>query len=129
MSQKAILCVDDEELILNSLSDQLHNHFGDRYIYEFAESADEALEVIEELDQERVKILVIVSDWLMPGMKGDEFLIWVHQRYPQIITVMLTGQADQEAIERVRKHANLHRCLYKPWSEEDLIETLQSGLA
>jgi CheY-like chemotaxis protein len=129
MSQKAILCVDDEELILNSLSDQLHNHFGDRYIYEFAESADEALEVIEELNQEGLHILVIVSDWLMPGMKGDEFLIWVHQHYPHIVTVMLTGQADQEAIERVRKHANLHRCLYKPWSEEELIDTLRSGLA
>jgi hypothetical protein len=26
-------------------------------------------------------------------------------------------------------HANLHRCLYKPWTEEELVETLKSGLA
>ncbi len=126
--KKAILCVDDEEIILTSLRDQLHNHFGNRYIYEFAESADEALEVISELDEDDVEILIIVSDWLMPNMKGDEFLIRVHEQFPNIIKVMLTGHADEAAIERTRQNANLHRCLYKPWTEEELIETLVSGL-
>jgi CheY-like chemotaxis protein len=129
MSQKAILCVDDEVIILNSLRDQLHSHFGDCYVYEFAESADEALEVIEELETQHLEILIIVSDWLMPGMKGDEFLIQIHQRSPQIVTVMLTGQANPEAIARVKQYANLHRCLYKPWTEAQLIEALQSGMA
>ena len=128
MSKKAILCVDDEAIILTSLRDQLQSHFGAQYQYEFAESADEALEVIAELDKEDLQILVIVSDWLMPGMKGDEFLIRVHRQYPKIVTVLLTGQANEEAIERARNHANLYRCLYKPWQEEELIETLASGL-
>jgi response regulator RpfG family c-di-GMP phosphodiesterase len=61
-------------------------------------------------------------------MKGDELLIQVHQKYPDIIKVMLTGQADREAIERTRQQANLHRCLHKPWSEEELIDVLLSGL-
>jgi CheY-like chemotaxis protein len=126
--KKAILCVDDEEIILTSLRDQLQNHFGNRYIYEFAESADEALEVISELDEDDVEILIIVSDWLMPNMKGDEFLIRVHEQFPNIVKVMLTGHADEAAIERTRQNANLHRCLYKPWTEEELIETLVSGL-
>ena len=129
MSKKAILCVDDEDIILTSLRDQLQSHFGDQYLYEFAENADEALEVIAELDKDGLQILIIVSDWLMPGMKGDEFLIRVHQQYPHIVTVMLTGQANEEAIERTRRDANLHRCLYKPWTEEELIETLISGLS
>jgi CheY-like chemotaxis protein len=128
MSKKAILCVDDEEMILTSLRDQLQNHFGSRYVYEFAESADEALEVIEEFNDDGVEILIIVSDWLMPNMKGDEFLIRVHQRFPNIVKVMLTGHADETAIERTRQEANLHRCLYKPWTEQELIETLTSGL-
>ena len=42
--------------------------------------------------------IIIVSDWLMPGMKGDEFLIQVHQKFPHIVKVLLTGQADSEAI-------------------------------
>ncbi|HEY9299438.1 MAG TPA: response regulator, partial [Phormidium sp.] len=97
-------------------------------VYEVAESADEALEIIEELQSEQTDILVIVSDWLMPGIKGDEFLIRVHEKYPEIIKVMLTGQADDIAIERVKEKAALHNCLYKPWSSQELIETIKSGL-
>lgn len=128
MTRKAILCVDDEEMILTSLSDQLRNHFKNRYEYEFAQSADEALEVVEELNSEGLEVLIIVSDWLMPGMKGDEFLIKVHQRFPEIVTVMLTGQADPDAIQRAREEANLYGCLQKPWSEAELIEILTAGL-
>ncbi len=128
MPKKAILCVDDEAIILTSLRDQLQRNFGSRYLYEFAESADEALEVIADLSQEEVEILIIVSDWLMPEMKGDEFLIRVHERFPGIVKVMLTGHASEAAIARTRAHANLHRCLYKPWTEAELIEALESGL-
>jgi CheY-like chemotaxis protein len=128
MAKKAILCVDDERMILSCLRDQLTHHFGNSYTYEFAESGDEALEVIEELNAEGVDILIIVSDWLMPNMKGDEFLIKVHQQFPTIVTVLLTGQADNAAIERAQKYANLHRYLPKPWDKETLIEALESGL-
>jgi CheY-like chemotaxis protein len=128
MPNTAILCVDDEAVILDSLKEQLRRRFGNRYLYEVAESADDAWEIIEELDDEQVEILVIVSDWLMPGIKGDEFLIQVHQKYPKIVKVMLTGQADSEAIARATREANLHRCLYKPWSEDELAETIISGL-
>lgn len=128
MSKKVILCVDDEQIILTSLRDQMLNHFGNQYSYEFAESADEALEVIEELDEDGLEVLIIVSDWLMPGMKGDEFLIKVHKRFPKIVKVMLTGQADAESIERAYKEANLHSYLRKPWQEEELITILKLGL-
>ena len=128
MPRKAILCVDDEKIILQSLKAQIKKHFSDRYIYEFAESGDEAWEVIEDLHAEGVKLLIIVSDWLMPNMRGDELLIQVHQKYPDIVKVMLTGQADRKAIERTKELANLHRCLHKPWSEDTLIEVLLSGL-
>ncbi|MBE9093461.1 response regulator [Tychonema sp. LEGE 07203] len=129
MSKPVILCVDDEVVVLNSLKIQLKKEFGDAYLYEVAENADEALEIIEELKQEdESEILVIVSDWLMPGIKGDEFLILVHQKYPQIVKVMLTGQADEMAIKRVKEQANLHRCLYKPWDGNELVETIKSGL-
>ena len=128
MSNSAILCVDDEVVILDSLKEQLKRRFGDRYIYEVAESAEEAWEVIEELQAEEINVLVIVSDWLMPGVKGDEFLIQVHDKFPQLITVMLTGQADEKAIERTKKQANLHAYLSKPWTEEELSQIITSAL-
>jgi hypothetical protein len=62
MLNKAILCVDDEFIVLLSLRDQITKHFGDGHRYEVAESADEAWEVTEEICLEGVKLLCIVSD-------------------------------------------------------------------
>ncbi len=128
MPKPVILCVDDERVILESLRTQLKNAFGDQYLYETAESADEALELIDELQDESADVIVIVSDWLMPRVRGDEFLIQVHQKFPKVVKVMLTGQADQAAVQRALEHANLHRCLSKPWHSEELVETIISGL-
>jgi CheY-like chemotaxis protein len=127
-ASKAILCVDDERIVLVSLRDQISKHFGDLYRYEVAQSANEAWEVIEELSNDDIQVLLIVSDWLMPGTRGDEFLIQVHERFPNIVTVLLTGHADEAAIERARQYANLHAYIAKPWAEETLIDIIQSGI-
>lgn len=128
MSKSAILCVDDEAIILTTLKEQLRRRFGERYLYETAGNAAEAWEVIDELCAETVDVLVIVSDWLMPGIKGDEFLAQVHQRHPKIVTVLLTGQADKASIERARREANLYACVSKPWSESELTRVIASAL-
>ena len=128
MAKPMILCVDDEAVVLNSLKIQLKNAFLDDYIYELAESADEAWEIIQEFQDGEIDLIVIVSDWLMPGIKGDEFLISIHEKFPQVVKVMLTGQADRCAIERARTEANLYRYIPKPWNQDDLIETIRSGL-
>jgi CheY-like chemotaxis protein len=129
MSKSAILCVDDETVVLESLELELRRAFDDVYLYEFAESAEEALELLQELMEDGIEIIVIVSDWLMPGMKGDEFLIVIHREYPNIITIMLTGQANKEAIERAITQANLYAYLPKPWNSKKLIEIIKSGIA
>ncbi len=128
MANKAILCVDDETIVLESLVEQLEKRLGGEYMYETAETAEEGFEVIEELVDENVDVLIIVSDWLMPGMKGDEFLIQVHAKYPDIVKVMLTGQADDEAIKRAKQLASLHACMFKPWIEDELVKTIKTGL-
>lgn len=128
MSKAVILCVDDEVGVLNSLKIQLKNEFSDAYLYETAESADEALEVIEELQEDEIDVLVIVSDWLMPGIRGDEFLILVHKKFPKIVKILLTGQADEEAIKRAVEQGNVRSCLHKPWESKELITTIKTGL-
>lgn len=128
MPKPAILCVDDEIIILNSLRRQLKQAFQDDYLYESAESADEAFEIIEELAEENTDVIVIVSDWLMPGMKGDEFLAKIHKKYPRVVKIMLTGQADEAAIAHAQEKANLHRFLAKPWQADDLVDCIRSGL-
>lgn len=129
MSKPIILCVDDEKVVLKSLKTQLKSAFGNAYVYEMAESPADALELIDELNDNEISLILIVSDWLMPGMKGDEFLIRVHQKFPNIVKIMLTGQADEKAVNRAFIEANLHRCLQKPWSESELIETIKTALS
>ena len=62
MSKKTIIFVDDEKIILQSLKAQIKKHFGNQYTYEFAESGEEAWEIIQELHKEGTQILLIVSD-------------------------------------------------------------------
>jgi DNA-binding NtrC family response regulator len=126
--RKAIICVDDEIIILDSLREQLQKHFGDDYIYEIAESAEEALEILEELDDDEVEIAIIVCDWLMPGMKGDKFLLQVDLKYPRVVKVLLTGQANQESVDKLEELADQFTLVPKPWNKDELISVIRKGL-
>jgi CheY-like chemotaxis protein len=123
-----LLCVDDEPIVLTALRDQLRRAFGAEFVIDVAESAEEALELLDELSTQGHRLLVIVSDWLMPGMKGDEFLVEAHRRFPTVVKIMLSGQAEQAAVDRAKREAGLHEFLSKPWNAEALVETIRLGL-
>ncbi len=128
MIKKAILCVDDEKIILDSIRGQLQGKYGNQYIYESAQSADEAWEILEDLGEDQIDILLIFSDWLMPGIKGDEFLIRVHEKFPNVIKVLLTGQADIESVSKAKQNANLYKCISKPWDQNELFDIIDFSL-
>jgi response regulator RpfG family c-di-GMP phosphodiesterase len=124
----AILCVDDEEIVLKALSQDLNRHFKDDYLIELAQSAEDALEILDELKNDDIEVLVIVSDWLMPGMKGDEFLIKAHKKFPKVIKMLLTGQADIEAITNAQINADLKYTFSKPWDSKELISKIEEEI-
>lgn len=128
MDRKAILCVDDERIVLDSLVDQFMLTFGDKYHYEVAMSVDEAWEAIEFLVEDGIEMVLVVSDWLMPGVKGDKFLVDLHQKFPQTVKIMLTGQAEQGAIQNAIDNASLYAYIRKPWSEAELIDKINHAL-
>ena len=128
MRKPVILCVDDESVILTSLRDQLIYHLGGDYTIEIAESGEEALEVLEEMVEEGVEVPLIITDQIMPGMKGDELLIKIHSRYPRALKIFLTGQADANAVGNAVNCANLYRYISKPWDEADLRLTVTKAL-
>lgn len=129
MAKSTILCVDDEKTVLDSLKNQLRGIFGDAFNYEIAQNGNEALEVVDELKDDSLDVIVVISDYIMPGMYGDEFLIKLHTKYPNIRKIMLTGQADDNAIKRARDKANLLFCLRKPWNQDELAKIVKMGLA
>lgn len=127
MEKGVLLCVDDEIIVLTALKDQLRRAFDSEFVIEVAESAEEALDLLDELALDGHKLLVIVSDWLMPQMKGDEFLIEAHKRFPSVVKIMLSGQAETAAVDRARREAGLHDFLPKPWNAAELVESIREG--
>ncbi len=108
-----LLCVDDEQIVLHSLRDQLYKVYGSKYLIEIAESAEEGLEILEEFSSDGFILLIIISDWLMPGMKGDEFLIEARRRFPHIIMVMLSGQVDEVAVQKTKDQVDMFEFIKK----------------
>lgn len=123
-----VILVDDERIVLESLKAQLRGAFGSHIDLELAENASEATMLIEDLVESGNRIVLIVTDWLMPGMKGDEFLVQIHSQYPDIVKIMLTGYADENAVARARNEGGLYDCILKPWDKDSLIQTLSTAL-
>ena len=128
MTKQVIICVDDETTVLRSLRVELQEAIGDDYLIETAEGGEEALELIEELLEEAYEIPLIISDHIMPDMKGDELLKRVHLISPKTLKVMLTGQADLEAVGNAIKYAKLYRYIAKPWQAQDLSLTVTEAV-
>jgi CheY-like chemotaxis protein len=126
MNNIAILAVDDERIILDSIRIQLEKNYNTKYLLEFAESADEALEIVDALTNSGVNILLVISDYLMPGMKGDEFATILKQKYPDVNIVMLTGQITTEASTTLLDKNIILKLISKPWQENDLIHVVNS---
>jgi CheY-like chemotaxis protein len=124
-TDQAILCVDDEAVIVFSLKQELKVRFGDRFIYETALNAEDALEIIGDLNEEGVKLILVISDWLMPGMKGDEFLRRVKASYPSVKTILITGQAEDSVISSLVREGITNSVVMKPWRTADLIRKIE----
>ena len=127
MDKQIIICVDDEQIVLTSLVAQLRRTFGRRFDYETFTSAEEALEYVDELYAEGESIALIVTDWLMPKVRGDQFLVNVKRRYDEVPMIMLSGHADEGAVSRAKTEANLFKFIGKPWQVEEL--TQQAAMA
>ena len=106
----------------------MSEHYKEKYAYETALNADEAMDIINELAQSGVEVILILSDWLMPGIKGDEFLIKVHEKYPKIKAIMISGYADSESVIKMREKINLSAFINKPWNVDNLISEVDKCL-
>ncbi|MEG4321993.1 MULTISPECIES: PAS domain S-box protein [unclassified Microcoleus] len=128
MKKPVIICVDDEQTILDSLEIDLLKAFEDKYLIETAQSGEEALELLSELLAEQYEVPLVISDHIMPNMKGDELLRSVHAISPKSLKIMLTGQADLEAVANAINYAKLYRYIPKPWQSDDLKLTVTEAI-
>lgn len=129
MRKPSIICVDDEKIILHSLKEQLLPKFGSNYNIETADNSEEALSIFDEFCESKVDIPLVISDYIMPGMKGDELLKHIRETKPQTVTVLLTGQATLKGITNAVNYGGIFRCLTKPWDKENLNSTVSEALS
>lgn len=128
INKPIIICVDDEKFVLDTLVSQLQKKFGNKYEYESAQGPQEAIDLIYDLAEEGAKVVMVISDQLMPGMTGDQFLAHVHKNHPLPIKILLTGQASLESAISAINNANLYRYIAKPWDQEDFLLTVEKGM-
>jgi class 3 adenylate cyclase len=128
MKKPVIVCIDDEPMILSSLKRQLKAALGDEFEIETAVGGIDALELMEALLEEGSEVALVISDYIMPDMKGDEVLKLIHQVSPQTLKIMLTGQASLEGVTNAINSARLYRYIAKPWQNEDLNLTVKEAL-
>ena len=123
----SIICVDDEEIVLNSLRRQLRK-VAKGYRIEVATTGNQALETIEHLNNRARPVALVITDQVMPMMNGDDLLVKIKDLSPDTYQVMLTGQANGESVGRAVNEGKLFRFMAKPWSESDLHLTVQTAL-
>ena len=126
-NKMVVICVDDEETVLQSLELELQNKLGD-CILELAQSGEEALEICEEYRDKGYDIPLVICDYIMPNLKGDEVLKKIYESYPSTYKIMLTGQADLSGVVRAINEANIYRYIAKPWEREDLWLTVSAAI-
>jgi response regulator RpfG family c-di-GMP phosphodiesterase len=112
-----ILFVDDDELLLSSISRNLSEIFP-------IVTMDSGQHALDFLKKEYCPI--VISDMRMPGMDGVEFLSAVRKMNPDSVRVMLTGNADLGTAVSAVNEGQIFRFLLKPCPIDVMQVTLES---
>lgn len=121
MPKQTVIIVDDEEMVLTSLSAFLN--LETKYEVKTFSSAKSALEFIRQND-----IDLVLSDYLMPEMDGITFLSQVRELHPEVPRIILTGYADKENAIKAINEVGLFQYIEKPWDNDDLLLILRNGM-
>ena len=119
-SKRTILCVDDEQDVVDTLFDT----FMEIYNVKTAISGEEALKIFDEED-----ISLVISDQRMPEMEGTELLAKINEKKPICKKVLLTGYADINAAIDAINLGSVDRYFSKPWDDEELTKAVEDLLA
>ncbi|GLQ75441.1 hypothetical protein CW749_25215 [Vibrio sp. vnigr-6D03] len=123
MEKINVICVDDQREVLSAVVQDLAP-LEDWLEIEDCESAEEALELIDDLDAKGEHIALIISDHVMPGKSGVELLTEISEdrRFTHTKKVLLTGQAThQDTISAINK-ARIESYFEKPWNGTELVD-------
>lgn len=113
-----ILFVEDEAVMIESIRIGLEN-CGYRFF-----GTHRALQALHQLRQGGQRIDLIVTDYLMPGMNGIDFLKAVRKSHPTLPVIIMSANADKNLLIEAIKN----RCdgfIEKPFSPEQLVSEIE----
>lgn len=119
-SKRTILCVDDEQDVVDTLFDT----FMEIYNVKTAINGKEALKIFDEED-----ISLVISDQRMPEMEGTELLAKINEKKSICKKILLTGYADINAAIDAINLGSVDRYFSKPWDDEELVNAAEDLLA
>jgi DNA-binding NtrC family response regulator len=119
-SKASIVLVDDEEMVITSLRALLQLE-TEHDIHCFTDPAA-AAKFLETTPAD-----VCVSDYLMPGMNGIQFLARAKELQPEASRILLTGHADKQSAISAINQVALFQYVEKPWDNAQLLLVIQSG--
>ena len=114
-----VLIVDDEHLIRQSLRRKIEETSDNFRISDECSDGAQALNILKEKD-----IHIVFTDIRMPVMDGLRLSSEIHARYPDIVTVILSGYADFSYAQTAVREG-VFDYLLKPVTNENLKDVLE----
>lgn len=126
MENLYIIYLDDQREVLSTISKEL-SLFESLFQVEECESADEAYELMEEVDEQGDFVAVLISDHIMPGKNGVDFLSEVNNdmRFASTKKILLTGMATHQDTIMAINNARIDKYVEKPWQTEALVNMVK----
>lgn len=116
-----LLIVDDEPNIYQALRRALHREKEWTTLY--ADCGEAALKLLE-----TESVDIVISDENMPGMNGTQLLGLVRQKWPDVIRMMLTGDARIDVVMNAVNRGEIYRFFTKPCNEAELIISIRDAV-
>ena len=113
-----VLLVDDEALIREAISENIH--WADMG-FEFLGSCENGREAMKRIDRNPPDLLL--TDINMPHVDGLELSRYVHENYPDIRTVIISGYDEFEYAKQAMRY-QVMEYLLKPVTPAELVEVL-----
>ena len=118
---KSILIVDDNRMILNSLSSFLRLALKE-YSVLLAEDGAKAIEILES-----TPVSLIVTDLEMPKVDGYQVIEYAKKNCPSIPLIIMTGSWSLD-LELLVSKTGVVRCIEKPFRYEKIAEMAADAL-
>ncbi|MGW8316598.1 MAG: SpoIIE family protein phosphatase [Bacteroidales bacterium] len=97
--------------------------FGREYHVSTVNTGKGALDLLE-----KKTFQLVITDQHLPDMGGIEFMELMLSLYPDTMRMIMSGTSDKDTIIQALNKGIIYRYVAKPWSREDLMQSIDSAM-